>query len=280
MRFSVATVSLPTLTPEEAVTTIASLGYGGVEWRVASPDRPGDPAPPHPFLSGNLCTLEPGVPDGERARRLCAVTGLAVVGLGPYADLGDTGAVAELMRMAAAAGAPQIRLQAPRISRTGLPYGELFARTAAFFEEVEGLAAEHGVRAALEIHHNTICPSASLAHRLVSRFDPRRIGVIYDVGNLVFEGYEDPRIGLDLLGPYVVHVHLKNALCRQEPGTERWRYAWSPLESGVLDVPAVLECLDGFGFEGWVSLEDLSTDRDPVATLRHNARLLRTWGFL
>jgi len=58
---------------------------------------------------------------------------------------------------------------------------------------------------------NTMTPSPALAERLVSHFDPRHVGVILDAGNMVYEGFETYSLAVDLLGPYLAHVHVKNA---------------------------------------------------------------------
>ena len=45
----------------------------------------------------------------------------------------------------------------------------------------------------------TISCSAGLAHRLVNGFDPDHIGVLFDPGSMVHEGYESYRMGMELL---------------------------------------------------------------------------------
>ena len=74
------------------------------------------------------------------------------------------------------------------------------------------LAKKYRIKIAFHIHHGTIIPSASAAFRFISNFSPEYMGVIYDPGNMVFEGYENFRLGLDLLGKYIFHVHVKNAV--------------------------------------------------------------------
>jgi sugar phosphate isomerase/epimerase len=280
MKFSIATISLPTLTPGECAAAIKSAGFAGVEWRVEpKPGSVSDPVPAHPFLVDHKGTVPLTIEAARDAAVLTRHHGLELVGLAPYVEVGDHPTLRLVAAMTRAAGAPQFRLQAPRISRTGLPYPALFLQTMDFFAAVESEARAHGVRALLEIHHNTICPSAALAYRLVSHFDPRHVGVIYDLGNLVFEGYEDHGIALDLLGPYVGHVHLKNAAhFRAEGGG--WKAGWTPLEDGEVRVPEFLALLRGRGYDGWVSIEDMSLDRSPLGTLRHNAAQLREWGSL
>ena len=95
-----------------------------------------------------------------------------------------------------------------------------------------------------------------------------------DAGNLMIEGYEDHRIALDLLGPYLAGVHLKNVAFDRPPGGGVWRPRWSPLDDGVVDVAGLLAALDAVDFDGWVSLEDFSDDRSPADTAHHNAAVL------
>ncbi|NKQ57913.1 sugar phosphate isomerase/epimerase [Amycolatopsis sp. K13G38] len=280
MKFGVATISLPSLNIGEAVAEIAAAGFGGIEWRVEP--RPGsirDATPAHPFLVNHRSTIPLDVAAAAEVARETRAAGLEIVGLAPYIEVGDTGTLRLACEMAAAAGAPQIRVQAPRISRTHNPYSVLYEETVAFFGEIEAAARATGIRVLLEIHHNTICSSAALAHRVVARFAPSHVGVIYDLGNLVFEGYEAHEIALDLLGDHLGHVHLKNAAHFRSPGGG-WRPDWTPLEDGEVDVPHVLELLDQRGYRDWVSVEDMSLDREPRAALHHNAAQLREWGLL
>lgn len=276
MRYSYATVALPTLTPERAVAAAAAAGFAGLEWKVGEAAHAmGSTA--ETFLVGNRCTLALDPADGARAARLCAAAGLAVVGLGPYIPTGDLATLDRVLAVAEAAGAPQVRLQGPRPAPDGPGYRALFARALAFLDDAQARAAPRGVRIVVEIHQNTIFPSASLAHRVVSHFDPAHVGVIYDVGNMVFEGYEDHRIGTELLGPYLHHVHLKNATVAPVDGpgpVRRHLPRWSPLDDGAVDVTGFLAHLQSIGYRGWISLEDLSTLRDPLSTLHHNARVL------
>lgn len=276
MRYAYATVALPTLTPAQAVEQLVAAGYGGVEWKVGeAPHAMGSTA--ETFLVGNRCTLPLSVDAAARIHARCAAAGLSIVGLGPYLQIGDLATLRTVIEMAKAAVVPQIRLQAARMGNEGQTYQTLFGHTTEYLEEAASLVRGTGVRVVVEIHQGTIAPSASLAHRLVSKFDPADVGVIYDIGNLVFEGYEDPRIGIELLGPYLQHVHLKNAAAIRTGNPDsagQWRYVWSALDDGIADVPHILDVLHGAGYDGWVSLEDLSTTRDPLATLRHNAAVL------
>jgi sugar phosphate isomerase/epimerase len=151
----------------------------------------------------------------------------------------------------------------------------MFESAKGFLGLVEALSGEYGVKALVEIHHGTICPSASLAHRLVSGFDPGRVGVIFDPGNMVHEGFEDYRIGLELLGPHLAHVHLKNAAYERPEGGGLWKPRWTPLEDGVVDFGGLLDALGGVGYDGWLVVEDFSAVRPSREALRHNLGLIR-----
>ena len=195
MKLGVFTVGLPDLTPEEAVREIKDAGYDGVEWRVTRVPEEARSKEPS-FWGNNLCTLAPTEEEARRARRISEEAGLEVPGLGTYVAVGDLEAANEAMRFAVTAGAPRVRVGAG--APDGRPYEELFAAAREFLAGVEDLARSNGVKALIEIHHRTICPSASLAHRLVSAFDPDLVGVILDPGNMAQEGFEDYRIGAEL----------------------------------------------------------------------------------
>jgi sugar phosphate isomerase/epimerase len=274
MKVGVFTVGLPDLTPEDAVREIEKTGYDGVEWRVTHvPDEVKGEEPS--FWGNNLCTLEPTLEEARRARMLCADANLDVVGLGTYISVGDVAATAEAMRFAQTAGAPQIRVGVG--SPGGSSYAELFAAARRFLARVEELAGEYGVKAVVEIHHGTICPSASLAHRLVSGLDPELVGVIFDPGNMAQEGFEDYRIGVELLGPYLAHVHLKNAAFEPPKGGGVWKPRWAPLEDGVVDFGPLFEALDASGYDGWFVIEDFSSARPTRTALEHNLEFVRSF---
>ncbi|MDQ4127454.1 MAG: sugar phosphate isomerase/epimerase [Actinomycetota bacterium] len=272
MKVGVFTVGLPDLTPEEAAREIQATGYDGVEWRVTRvPEKLRGQEPS--FWGNNLCTLEPVEEEAHRARALCEGAGLEIVGLGTYIGVGDLDAVDGAMNFARVAGAAQIRVGAGSLE--GASYERRFEDARRFLASVEGLAAHHGVKALVEIHHGTICPSASLAYRLVSAFDPRAIGVIFDPGNMVFEGFEDYRVGTELLGPYLAHVHLKNAAFDRPEDEGVWRPRWTPLEDGVVDFERLFEALRAAGYDGWLVIEDFSGARPSREALRHNLGVVR-----
>jgi sugar phosphate isomerase/epimerase len=265
---------LPDLTPEEAVHELATIGYDGIEWRMTHvpPERRHQPPS---FWGNHLCTLEPTEADALRGRTLAQSAGLAVPNLGTYIGVSDGSAALtasltrteEAMRLAQIAGSPCIRVSSGDMRGS---YRAQFAATQAYLAEVEKLSRRYGIKALIEIHLRTICPSASLTHRLVSPFDPACIGVIHDAGNMVYEGFEDYRIGLELLGPYLAHVHIKNAAFTRPEGGGVWTPRAAPLEDGVVNFEALLTAFRDVGYDGWLSFEDFSLARPSREALRFN----------
>ena len=266
MKVAVCTVSLPEWTPEQAVAELAALGFDGIEWRVA--DDPATDGPPG-FWRGNRCTwpassFEQDVP---RIAELTRAAGLDMPAIGPYARCDDLDAVESLMRGAAALGVPRLRVQVGAPGPEG--YRATFARRREEYRAVAELALRHGVQALVELHHQSLVASASAAVRFLDGMDPRAVGVIHDVGNMLREGYEHDPWSLEILGEHLAHVHVKNAVLRPEPGASPpWAWHWAPMRLGAAPLERLFDALAAVGYDGWVSLEDFSTE----APLRERMR--------
>jgi sugar phosphate isomerase/epimerase len=275
MRFAVFTVSLPEWTPEEAVRNLAELGYDGVEWRIADDLPRATPG----FWQGNRCTfpLSTFLEDAPRIRALSEAAGLAIPAIASYVQADDAENVERVLRGAAALGTPLARIQVPRYDgQTG--FVELWERARRDYREVARLARTHGVKALVEIHHETIVPSASATRRFLDGLDPESVGAIYDPGNMVWEGHEQYRLGLETLGSYLAHVHAKNSGWRQTgrrlDGSLAWQAEWAPLDAGIVDLRDLLAVLRAVGYDGWISVEDFSTERPLAERVRENLNYL------
>ncbi len=289
MKFSVFTASTPDWTPAEAAQTLAEQGWDGIEWRIVD-DRPapGETVPAErSFWSGNRSTWQfTGIADqiGEIARTTDAA-GLEYSGIGGYQQASDRAGVETMLRVTAELGARQVRVTMPHYrqerERTGETYAQIFDRTRADLEWATGRAAELGVKALVELHHMTITPSASAALRLVDGLDPEHVGVIHDLGNLVIEGQEDHLAAFELLGPYLAHAHVKNARWvdtrdTRADGSRIWQNEWAPLRDGQASVAEYLDALRQHGYDGWVTIEDFSTDLPLEARTADNLAYLRS----
>lgn len=277
MRFSVFTASTPDWEPREAATILAAQGWDGIEWRVVDQN----PADAPGFWAGNratwpLATLEADIPTIASVTR---EAGLEFSGIGGYAQASNHADVDRVLAATGVLGAGQVRVAMPRTD-TDEAYPDLFDRTRRDLEWVVDRATEHGVKALVELHHETITPSASAARRLLDGLDPAHVGVIHDLGNLVIEGRENHRAAFEILGEYLAHVHVKNARwvtdgTRRDDGSLVWNHEWAPLRDGQADVSRYLTDLARHGYDGWVTLEDFSTDLPLEERTRDNLAFLR-----
>jgi sugar phosphate isomerase/epimerase len=270
VRFSVFTASTPEWSPAQAAAALAGQGWDGIEWRVTDQQEAPEPG----FWAGNRATwpltgLEERLPEIDRITR---GAGLDYSGIGGYVPSADRPNVARMLAATAALGAGRVRVTMPALG-TG-DYREVFATARRDLEWVAGQAARHGVKALVELHHGTIVAAASAAVRLVDGLDPEHVGVIHDIGNLVIEGYEDPLAGFQMLGPYLAHVHVKNAAWEPvEPaagGSTGWRVRWAGLREGQADIEGYLTALHRHGYRGWVTVEDFSTGLPLAERTRDN----------
>lgn len=277
MKIAVFTVSTPTYTPQEVVGKLKEYGYDGVEWRVI--DQPPSDGP-HSFWSNNRCTLPLStlVENAADYARLAADAGLETPAIATYVKCNDPERAELAMRGAAAMGASQLRIQVPNYDPAEA-FRPIWDAAQEQYKTIAGLAAKHGVKALVETHHRSICPSASAARLFLDGLDPAHVGVIHDAGNMVYEGYEAYRMGLEMLGPYLAHVHVKNArwFPRQylRDGTLEWMCDAAPLRVGVADLRALCAALDAVGYDEWITLEDFSTEHPLDQRLETNVAYLR-----
>jgi sugar phosphate isomerase/epimerase len=276
MKFSVFTASTPDWSPAEAARHLADQGWDGIEWRVTDQA----PADPPGFWAGNRATWPlTGLEENLSAiKHTTEDAGLEFSGVGAYVKVGDRPEVVRVLAATAALDAGRVRLTMPALGDDSYP--KLFEQARADLKWAIARAAAHDVQILVELHHRTIVSSASAAVRLVDGFDPAHVGVIHDVGNLVIEGHEDFQAGLEMLGPYLAHVHVKNVVWQPDgtrpDGSVAWRADWSPLRSGQADLPAYFRALSAVGYDGWVTAEDFSVAIPLAERTRDNLSYLRS----
>jgi len=275
MKFAVFTASTPDWTPEEAVAELAAQGWDGVEWRVVDqkPSQGGGG-----FWAGNKATWPASSfpQDASRIKELTESAGLEMSAVGAYATCDQLEAVDRLLEGAAALGVTKMRVPPGKPGPDG--YAASFERARAQYREVAALAAKHGVKAMVELHHLSLTSSASSAVRFLDGLDPAHVGVIHDIGNMLIEGYENIPWSLEILGDYLAHVHVKNAvptLVDDTDGQTKWRWDWAPLSRGVGHLPELFDALKSIGYDGWVAVEDFSTEAPLAERTRANLAYLR-----
>lgn len=280
MKYSLFTVSVPDMTPEQALSKMKELGYDGVDWRVTDiPDDPEILKEEPSYWRNNLCTIDIETID-KKAEEIKALTdryGICIHALATYLKCSDSGdRIERCMAAAKAMGCGRIRVNAPSYDGK-LTYGELFEEATAGFKQVEELAKKHGVKAAFEMHMRTITPSASAAYRLASQFDPNYIGVIYDTGNVIYEGFEEYKMAFEILGPYLDQIHVKNAKWVKEPvdGKEKYLPTWAPFAEGHADFERCFRALKEVGYDGFITFEDFSSADSSEEKLKNDINYMK-----
>ncbi len=261
MKYSVFTVMTPEFTPKEIVGELARLGYKGVEWRVVTVLEKKEEKVS--FWEGNKCTLylETLGEETDYVKKITEKENLEIPNLATYLKVDEFDKIEKVMQAAKIMTCSQIRVNAPAYER-GLNYNNLFEETKKTLEKVERLASKYGIKALLELHMGNIIPSASAAHRLVSSFDPNCIGLIYDPGNMIYEGYENWQMGMQLLGEYLAHIHIKNASWviekKDKNGVFFWKPTWARLKEGFVNWKEIMDVLKIVDYKGYLSFEDFS----------------------
>lgn len=279
MKYAAFTLILPEFTFEEQAALCRDLGYDALELRVRDAD-PQDRDQPFSFWGRHRDPIGPSTITAETPRllRTAAGAGVSICGLAPSTSVMDPDGFAPMAAAAEALGAPLVRVTAPSWDGTEL-FEPLFDRAIAGLEAIEAVARRHGVKAAIEIHMGTIAPSASAVRRLLEGFDPEAVGAILDPGNMIHEGYESWSLAAAVLGPYLAHVHVKNArwVLTDKPAGGPWRWAPkpAPLREGAADWREILRVLRQSGYEGFLTVED-ATDQPARATLEDALAFLKS----
>jgi sugar phosphate isomerase/epimerase len=248
MKLGVYSIVLPDYRRDDAAAKLAEVGYSGVEWTVGYEDRV--------FDSGEQwhVGLENLEEDAPRAKEVAQRHDLDIPSLGTSSDTSDFEKIERLMKGAVAMGAPMLRIGSAGYDGS-THYDELREMVIENYRTIESMAADHGVKALIELHANTICPSASAGMRILEHFDPEHVGAILDPGNMVIEGMERWRMGIEILGPYLAHVHAKNMAWVQDE-TGGWSWESASLEDGLADFEEIIATLHEYDYDGYICLED------------------------
>jgi sugar phosphate isomerase/epimerase len=78
------------------------------------------------------------------------------------------------------------------------------------------------------------------------------LGVNFDPANMILYGRGNPVEAVGILGPWIKHVHIKDAIQTQTPGTWGSEAVWG---KGEVDADKFLRALKGAGFAGALAVE-------------------------
>ncbi|OQB13339.1 MAG: Inosose dehydratase [Firmicutes bacterium ADurb.Bin193] len=284
MKYGVFSVGMPEYSVEETVKVLKEIGYHGVEWRVQNGVPKAIPENidyERRYWQYNLSTLniDTIAEDAEGIYNLCAQAGLEVCSLSTYTKPHETEKIENALRAAVTMKCPQIRVNAPQYDGTK-NYWEILEEARQAIGELEILAKKYGVKINFEQHMGTIIPSASACYRLVSGFDPKYIGITVDPGNMVNEGYENYKMGIEILGDYLAHVHIKNSCWKfvktDDNGMDVWNPEWVPLKKGSANLTGFIQLLKEYGYDKYLCIEDFSNQDDTLTKLKDGLEFLKS----
>lgn len=284
MKISATTVMMPEHDLPETARVLAGLGFDGAEWRCRHIPESQRDKPYSPW--GNVKNdLSPAnlAERGEELMAVSAAHGLAVVGLATAMGADELDEVRRVAEGCARWGIPMFRLGAPRRYSPDVNYRELLDDSIRAFGAALGITRDVGVKVILEIHRGTVACSASQAYLVVREFDPDDVGVIFDIANMSLgEGYEPWGMGLDLLGPYVAHVHAAGGRVsageRRDDGQMTCVWETCDLADSFYDVPAFIRALQARDYAGFISLEDFRSEPVELKLARNLAYLRQLVG--
>ena len=268
MKLSLTSVMLPRWDLETTFAKLATHGYEGIELRCRY--NPEDPEAEPSNWGRHLTDVSPDniAAKAAQIRDLSQQTGVRVCALAPNFTCDQTEIIDKIFKGALAIdpdNPPLIRIGAQRHDRSR-PYLPQFLDARMGFAHLVERARDCGVKIIYEIHVGTIAVSASRAIELLNNFDPNHIGAIFDVPNMIRVGLEDSKMGLELLGPYLAHVHIGNATPvqtqRDATGSMHWQWDFCDLRAGMADIPQIIQDLKDVGYQGYISLEEFGPGDD------------------
>ncbi len=238
----------------EAIAAAAELGYDGVA------------------LGAKEGWIDPHDFSDARAREIreaCEARGLTISALtGRLGSLIDGGADERLQRALLVVEAAS-RLQTPFVtSHIGVIPDELDREDAQSMLERLGTLCDRAAELGVTIGVETGPESPETLRAFIERLGSDRLRVNYDPANLLMKGF-DHMGGVEVLAPYIVHTHAKDAV-RDDPKGNLQR----PLGEGEVDVAAWIAELKRVGFDGWICVERESGD-DKLGDARRAFVLLR-----
>ena len=259
MRFACSFGAVQSLGFEKGLERIAKAGYEGVELTgnqfLASDD--GEPLPQCRPLTAS--EVQRSTPNFAAARGRLDDTGVELLSMVfSYFWVGrfELEAMEDYFRLAAAAGAPALKVAGVLIGNPQSDYWTSLDAAHKQMDVVCGFAEKHRVRALIELHDGYLHESASQARRFCEPFAPEHLGVIHDPENMIRSGKEHWPHSFDILGAYLTYLHWKNMGFRYNAETATWERCRTPLAEGLVDWAAIVKTLHHRAFDGYLVNEN------------------------
>ncbi len=176
-------------------------------------------------------------------------------------------ALRQTLRDAKRYGASSVLL-VPAVVTKQVSYDEAWERSRAEISKAIPLAAELGVRIAIENVGNQFLLSPLEAAHYVDEFNSPFVGWHFDVGNNFSNGGW-PEQWIRILGKRIQKLHIKE-FTRRRRDDPRPRSSPVRLLEGDNDWPAIMKAVDDIGYTGWAMTEQPGGDtREGLPDLAH-----------
>lgn len=251
IKFSVYSCMAPDYKVEELASKIRELGYDGIEWTVGYKNALWDNSKEWHLSEANI------EDEVSKLKDICDKFRLEICALGTGVKYNEIERFKRLANQSNILGCKKLRVCMQGYNED-MNYYELCKDVVKNLKVIQMICKDYKVRGLLETHMGTIIPSASSVIRIVENFDPEYIGVIYDPGNMVHEGYERWQMGIEILGKYLAHVHAKNYgwFLKEIDGKKKWVCEATSLKDGMADYKDIMNSLKKVGYNGYISFED------------------------
>ena len=199
----------------------------------------------------------------DEARRVAGLVtdaGLHVSGLTTYHVLGaatsEVAALRTSMHTAQLLGARFIRVSGPEIDYA-LGYETVRGLFRSQAAEAAVMARDHGLTITMEQHGGRLSASAGQMLDLLRGIANGNLGVVYDPGNCVREGFERPLVQVEMLRHVMRAVHVKNAMPMAADAAAHTIPAENTrLDEGLLDWREIITAIKATGYDDYLTLED------------------------
>ncbi len=282
MKLGVFTTFTPEYTFSEACRLIKSLGYDGVQPRIVSDEFASfDPARPFNPWGNNKGGISEDAffADPRGVLKPATDIGLLISSVASYASTADMDRAIAMVRACGEAGIKNVRIGAlPMPKEAKFDIGSYLDQCRGTYKELVTEAKKVGVRPCLELHMGNVFPSASGAMALLKGIPPEDVGVLYDPANMISDGWEVPKVALNVLGPYLAEVHVKNSKWVPdvtENGITRWKVEPADLENGCVNWAEIIAQLKVHAYDAWLIEEGYTPGRETYQRVKMAYELLK-----
>jgi len=135
------------------------------------------------------------------------------------------------------------------VKRDSYDFGANKSNIVATLNEVAKLVEQEGLTPVLHQHTGTCVESRDETYAVLEAVDTRHLKFGPDVGQLTKGGQDAVKVVKDFL-PIVQHMHLKDY-----NGKDEHLLGYCPLGQGKVDIPAILDMMEGRTISGMVMVE-------------------------